>query len=89
MIGQQTECWRRADCGEGVLEMIATQLPDRFDVQRLGSLSNPRLELAGDAHQHLAGLVGEFELDRFNVMNGGVDGGFQDVFLVWACAGLA
>ena len=57
MIGQQTECWRRADCGEGVLEMIATQLPDRFDVQRLGSLSNPRLELAGDAHQHLAGLA--------------------------------
>ncbi len=59
MIGQQTECWRRADCGEGVLEMIATQLPDRFDVQRLGSLSNPRLELAGDAHQHLAGLAEE------------------------------
>jgi hypothetical protein len=35
MIWQQTEGWRWADRGESMLEMIATQLPDRFDIQLL------------------------------------------------------
>ena len=41
MIWQQTEGWRWADRGESMLEMIATQLPDRFDIQLLRRLGDP------------------------------------------------
>ena len=47
----------RADCGEGVREMITTQLPDRRDIQLLRSFAHPRLKLAGDVYQRLPGLA--------------------------------
>lgn len=57
MIWPQMSRWRRADCGEGELEVIAAQLPDRCDIERLRSFGNPGLKLAGDAHQRLPGFA--------------------------------
>ncbi len=43
MIFEQVEGLRRADTGDGLLEMIAETLPDGLGVQLLRSLGDPAL----------------------------------------------
>ena len=57
MICEQTNELRWPDSGDGALEMITTQQPDRCDAQLLRSLAHPGLKLAGYAHEHLPRLV--------------------------------
>ena len=57
MMGQQTKGCRWSDGREGALEMLAAAQPHRSSVQLLRSVARPGLELGGDAHEHLPGLV--------------------------------
>lgn len=57
MIFEQAEDFRRADTGDGLLEMITSALPDGDGVQLLRSLSDPTLKQGRYADQHCPRLL--------------------------------
>jgi hypothetical protein len=57
MMCEKSVRLRRPDAGDGLLDMVAAQIPDRGRVELLRSTSYPSLEQGGDTHQSLPGYA--------------------------------